>query len=681
MRTKFKKLTSVMLAVIMALYIFTVAPITANAIIGGEFSYKVLENGTAEITDYNGSAKVLTIPSELDGYTVTSIGDYSFCVFSDYSYLTSVTIPDSVTSIGECAFEYFDSLTNITIPDSVTSIGSYAFRDTAWYNNQPDGMVYAGKVAYQYKGKMPKNASIALKEGTKGVAGSAFKDCTRLTSITIPDSVNVIGEWAFYNCTSLASITIPDSVTSIGSDAFYDCTSLTNITIPDSVTSIGSNVFEGCTSLESINVSKNNNVYASIDGVLFNKKLTELVTCPGGKTTSYSIPDGVKSISDSAFKLCTSLENITIPDSVKYMGEYVFSGCTSLKSVTIPNKVYHIRRSAFDGCKSLTSVIIPNSVTKIGIHAFNGCSSLKSITIPNSVTIIGGAAFKNCTSLTSITFPNIYSLSDYTFYGCTSLTSVTIPVSVRSIENDVFYGCTNLECVTILSSVTSISKTAFKSASYYNDNFTIFGKSGSDAEIYAIYNRITFIDLDDKGYSHTDKNSSIEVIAKADAELVVNEISDEQSLDNVNSQLENNERILNLYDISLMKNNEKVQHEGMAEVKIPCSDENAKVYRVELDDTLTDMKAVYNDGYLKFYTENFRKFVVTAPITSVLGDVNGDDKVDTSDATDIQKHVAKLIELNDEQKAVADTNGDGKIDTIDATQIQKYVAKLIPSLV
>ncbi len=172
--------------------------------------------------------------------------------FSECSGLTSITIPDSVTSIGYSAFSGCKGLTNITIPDSVTSIGLGAFSNTAWYNNQPDGLVYAGKVAYSYKGTMPNNTSIVLKEGTHGIAANAFSDCNELTSVTIPDSVTNIGDGAFSSCTKLTSITIGNGVKSIGGAAFKSCTELTSISIPNSVTSIGYYAFGWCNGLTSI---------------------------------------------------------------------------------------------------------------------------------------------------------------------------------------------------------------------------------------------------------------------------------------------------------------------------------------------------------------------------------------------------------------------------------------------
>ena len=237
-------------------------------------------SGTGEMYNYGYgespfNTEIETVIIE-DG--VTTIGD---CAFGGCEVLTNINIPDSVTSIGDYAFEECSSLSTITIPDSVTSIGGGAFAGTLWYENQPDGLVYAGKVAYKYNGEMPENTLITLEEGTTGIADNAFWACTSLTSINIPDSVTSIGKNAFATCSSLTDITIPGSVTSIGESAFFDCTSLTDITIPDSVTSIGGLAFADCTSLTSIN-----------------------------------IPDSVTSIGLYAFYNCTSLTSITIPDSV-----------------------------------------------------------------------------------------------------------------------------------------------------------------------------------------------------------------------------------------------------------------------------------------------------------------------------------------------------------------------------
>ena len=184
-------------------------------------------------------------------YPVTSVG---YRAFRECSGLASVTIPESVTSIDAGAFSDCGNLTTVTIPNSVKSIGYDAFSGTAWYNNQPDGVVYVGKIAYKYKGMMPVNTEIVLRDGTLGIADGAFSDCSGLTSVTIPNSVTSIGNYAFNGCSGLTSVTIPNSVTSIGEFAFYFCSGLTSVTIPNSVTSIGNSAFGGCSGLTSVTI-------------------------------------------------------------------------------------------------------------------------------------------------------------------------------------------------------------------------------------------------------------------------------------------------------------------------------------------------------------------------------------------------------------------------------------------
>ena len=228
-------------------YDFKVDGICYNITSSYSLTVEVTENSNSE---YLGA---IVIPSSVtyDGkkYSVTSIGSYAFewC-----TRLTSISIPNTVTSIGNYAFSGCTGLTSVTIPNSVTSIGSSAFDGTAWYNNQPDGIVYAGKVLYKYKGNMPNGTSIEVEEGTLAIANSAFYGCSGLTSVTIPNSVTSIGNNAFYGCTGLTSVTIPNSVTSIGGGAFRDCSGLTSVTIPNSVTSIGDDAFKGCRGLMTV---------------------------------------------------------------------------------------------------------------------------------------------------------------------------------------------------------------------------------------------------------------------------------------------------------------------------------------------------------------------------------------------------------------------------------------------
>ena len=448
--------------------------------------------------------------------SVTEIGWYAF---EDCTGLTSVTIPDSVTSIGDEAFSGCIGLTSITIPDSIISIGSNAFNNTAWYNALPSGDVYIGKAYYAYKGKMPENTHVIIKEGTKVVTRSAFERCTGLTGITIPDSVTSIGTYAFARCTGLKSITIPDSVTSIGVCAFERCTGLRSITLSNSVTSIGSSAFEYCTGLKSI-----------------------------------TIPDSVTSIGGYAFEYCTGLKSITIPDSVTSIGSYVFEGCTGLKSVTIGSGIKSIDGTIFAQCRYIENLKVSGGVEKIegGIFdntpwyenhpygdvyigsvyykykgtvptntnitikkgtkgiadkAFKNASGINTLTIPSSVTNIGKEVFAyknyigwkgfsiktliiedltawckidfdgfyanpmkgaetitvNGNTISTLTVPSgITEIKDYAFCNFNTIDEVVIPKSVKRIGTYAFYNCENLSRVTVPGSVKTIGDGAFK---------------------------------------------------------------------------------------------------------------------------------------------------------------------------------------------------------------------------
>jgi len=311
-----------------------------------------------------------------------------------------------------------------------------------------------GSLGYVLQQNKTKYVDLDLSGSTfTSLSVKAFDGCTSLTSVTIPDSVSLMGSFVFQDCTSLTSVTFPTNALfrQIGSNAFRGCSSLTSVTIPNSVIYIDE-TFSGCTGLTSVTIP---NSVTSIGAYAFSG-CTSL--------TSITIPNSITSIGGSAFGGCTSLTSVTIPDSVTSIGEEAFRGCTSLTSVTIPNSVTSIGGSAFRGCTSLTSVTIPNSVTSIGNYAFYGCTGLTSVTFTatSKFTSIGNYAFFGCTKLTSVTIPNsVTSIGDQAFQNCTSLTSITIPNSVTSIGETAFANCASLTSITIPNSVTSIGETAF----------------------------------------------------------------------------------------------------------------------------------------------------------------------------------------------------------------------------
>ena len=430
------------------------ATVTFNSI-----TYSVTSIGERAFDGCRGLTSV-TIPN-----SVTSIGSYAFHYCRA---LTSIDVPNSVISIGEWAFSYCSDLTSVTIPNSVSSVGYYAFFGTAWYNNQPDGLVYAGLVAYEYKGTMPSGTSIIIRDGTLGIAGGAFEWCTDLTSITIPNSVINIGVGAFWGCSGLTSVTIPNSVTYIGDYAFEECINLADIVIPDYVSYIGSFAFDNTEWY-----------YNQPSGLIYIGKNAYRYNGDYPENTRIVIKEGTLGISPYSFGVGNFAKkniNTLSPKDVivSNQDEKAQTPYSGLISIELPNSVKTIGEAAFGGCSGLSSVTIGDSVTSIGSMAFRECAALINIDLPNSVTSIGDNAFSGCTGLTSITIPNsVTTIADYTFIGCTSLASVTIPNSVTSIGNEVFGDCHSLTSVIIPNSVTFIRNAAFSGCSGLTEIYSL----------------------------------------------------------------------------------------------------------------------------------------------------------------------------------------------------------------
>ena len=557
------------------------------------------------------------------GNSVTGIGN---CAFSDCTNLNNVTIPSSVTNIGTSAFSCCTNLGKIRIGNSVTVIGRDAFYNTAWYDNQPDGLVYAGKVAYKYKGEMPENTKIILKDGTVGIADCAFESYVGLKNVIIPNSVIYIGEYAFVCCDSLTEVTIPNSVTSIEMCAFSRCTSLNNITIPNSVINIGAFAFSDCTNLRSVDIS-----------------------------------NSITNISNGTFSRCENLTKVTIPDNVINIGAFAFSDCTNLRSVDISNSITNISNGTFSRCENLTKVTIPDNVISIGDSVFKDCTGLEKVEIPNSVKSIGNSAFYNCPNLANIAIPNsVTDIGDYTFNGCSNLTSITIPKSVKSIGYATFCYCTNLANVTIGNSVTSIGDYAF----YDCDDLTIYGYAGSYAETFAKENDIPFVDITQKVL--TSKVDNISVNGAFDDGVMLN--VEKATIENA----------VTAYDITLKdEDGNTIQPIGKITVTIPSKNGNCRVYWIKDDGTKVDMNAAYIDGNYEFTTDHFSIYALIE--STLLGDTNNDGEVNIADALMISRYDAGLITLNEAQLSVSDVNKDGEVDIADALILSRYDAGLIDS--
>jgi len=430
--------------------------------------------------------RTVTIPN-----SVKSIGNFSF-----YSckYLTSITIPNGVVSIGIYAFEDCETLGSINIPDAVTYIGDGAFIGCALLTS----MTIPDKVTSILQGTFKdcrSLMSVTLPHSLSSIGDSAFSGCSSLESINMSTTVSSIGSSAFASCRSLTYVNLPDSVSKVQYSTFKDCISLISVRIPASVKYIASQAFSGCSTLtnvcylgtsnpnsessdifegcnELVNVTVTNNY---ILGTFCGKGVSKKDSCPSlivegtcGSSCSWTLDSatgflhitGNGEITNPTWdKYNAGIKSVTIENGFTSIGG--FRNCYSLKTLSIPDSVTHIQDSTFRDCIKLSSVILPSSLISIGETAFYNCSLLKSVTIPDSVSSIGTGAFACCARLSSVNIPkSLKYIKDETFFRCSSLSSLTIPESVVSLGHSAFCFC-SFERLIIPGSVSSIGDYAF----------------------------------------------------------------------------------------------------------------------------------------------------------------------------------------------------------------------------
>ena len=468
------------------------------------------------------TATIAFAQTEIDGiyYNLndeTKIAEvtYQYGWSSDNYYgITSISIPEkvthnateySVTSIGSGAFFGCSSLTSITIPNSVNSIGSEAFNNTPWLNNQPNGCVYINNYLYTYKGEMPENTHIDVKEGTTMICYAAFRFRTSLTSISIPNSVTSIGVEAFYECSSLTSITIPNSVTSIGDHAFRSCSSLTSITIPNNVTYVGTYAFSDTPWLNN-----------QPDGCLYIGKCLYAYKGEMPANTHIDVNEGTTMICGAAFAYYSSLTSITIPNNVTSIGYGAFYYCSSLTSITIPNSVTSIGFEAFYECSSLTSIKCYSSIdhdpfgiegrtnlTELVCHAswlniFNEATQASYTNKLTEIAIIEGEVTENGFNFINRSKKTLHTIdlagatnttiNDLAFYDCYKLENLTLPKNIKTIGYKAFADCKHLTELTIPASVTEISESAFENCRSINSLTFEEGSQLESIGSWAFYN-------------------------------------------------------------------------------------------------------------------------------------------------------------------------------------------------
>ena len=368
---------------------------------GGNHTVKVTGEITADTIasiktalNNNNSAKVNLDLSDTTGLTFIGENAFSWC-----SNLTSVVIPDNVTSVDYNAFLICNNIENLVTGNGLTSLDNLPITSAL--------------------------KSITIGSGINSINESTFNSCNNLTVFNVDEnnqnySVSDDGKILFnkdkttlITCSSAANdVTIPDCVTTVNSGAFVNCKNVETLVIGNGLTSLDN--LPITSALKSITIG--NNI----------KSIGDFTFCGCNSLTSMTIPGSVTKIGSSVFSGCSKLVNVTIPDSVTEIGNYAFNGCNGLKNIRISKNVTKIKDYTFSNCSNLTSIAIPDSVTEIGNYAFSGCGNLTSVTIGSNVTSIGSWAFNGCSSLTSVVIPDgVTTIEYYVFYNCSNLTNVT----------------------------------------------------------------------------------------------------------------------------------------------------------------------------------------------------------------------------------------------------------------
>lgn len=601
-----------------------------------------VENDAVTITGFSDDIpSELVIPAEINGMPVKVIGERAFNMCDK---LTSVVLPDSVTTIGPSAFESCTAMTSITVPDSVKSIGDYA-----------------------------------------------FYDCPSLTSFKIPEGVTAIGRFTFYGGVALTSVTIPESVTSIGNYAFDNCTSLTicgskgsyaetyakKNSIPFETPKPDDNVYQGM-KYETIDSGVIITGYtgdlpavlkipAEINGIPVTG-FAQFAFTQCDKLTEVIMPDSITSFGMQTFWGCKNLEKVTLPSKLKNVYEAAFAQCTSLKSITIPDGCETIGNLVFSGCTALSEVNIPASVQNFYEPAFSGTPWLAAQQAKNPLVAVNGILIDASAASGEVTVPdNVKVINPYAFMDCDAITKMTLPESVAQIDG---IGSAALTDVTILNPECVIKDDAGTITNGYDGsagkatfNGTICGYKDSTAQAYAEKYGYKFEALQETVQTTTAPAITTTTTANVTTATTAKATATTAKMTTTTA---------------------KTTTAKAATATTKTASTTTKAVSTTAKSAATTAKAITTTAAAPVTTtiptETTPVVTTSAAPVPLRGDVNGDGEVSVDDAQLTLKAYTERIagnnmKLTAEQIKSADVNSDGEISVDDAQNILKYYTK------
>lgn len=502
-----KRMLSVVLLAILALDLCCPAALAEDGEPGKTYTadgytYVLKEDGSAEITGYTGNEKKLTIPSQLDGHTVVSIGSRAFY----NKQLTEAVLPDTVKSIGNQCFGWCEKLKAVSLPDGLETISMYPFYycKSLTKVNIPDSVtvihdaLFSGCTSLKEIALSPDHPLLEIVDGVlfKKADSSLlwYPASKKGKEYAVPDGTKRIGSCAFFD-TQLEKIILPDSVDKLSDGAISNCTKLKTVNIPKNVTSAAGAV-KSCDKLEAIQVDEGNEALESVGGVLFDKTTHALIKYPAmKKDKTYTVPEGTEAIMYNAFE-SAPLTGITIPGSVRFIGNNAFLFCEKLKEIVLPEGIEELGQFPFQHCSSLTKATLPASLTKIVGNPFQNCAKLAQIELSEdnpALTLINGClviadgmilvTYPAGAKTKKLEFPaGIRKIERYAFASCAVIEEIVFGEGLEEIAEMAFRQCKKLKRVVLPASLTVIDSSAFVTSEVKSTVFIV--TPGSYAEEY-----------------------------------------------------------------------------------------------------------------------------------------------------------------------------------------------------